>query len=136
MCRPHVAKYLLELVFVVFFVQVVLCGDLGRDRIGNDAVELVAHIRVTHEDHVQQTPLVLGEQVVHDLRRVLVHVDEQPRQVVERNVVVLAVEDCVDEHTINDCAVHRKVHAKVFDLHNAYGRSGAEPSAAKRSKAA
>ena len=49
---------LLELVFHVILVHVPVRRELGGDLVGDDAVELTAHVHVAHENHVQQRALV------------------------------------------------------------------------------
>ena len=116
----QVADDLLQLVLVVLAIHVLLGGQKRVDALRNDHVELAALVFVAHENHVQQVPLVVAQQVVHDLRAVLVHIDKQPRKVIQRDVVLLALHDGLDLDAVQDGAVHVEVHAEVLDLHDAF----------------
>ena len=116
----RVPEHLSNLVLEGVLIEVPLGALLGHDAIGDDDVHLVAVESVSQEDHVEQISLMVREQRLHDLARVDVHVHQETREVIKRDVLQDAIHHRFDHQPVNDGPVHPRVDAEVFHLHHAF----------------
>mmetsp|Transcript_9064 Transcript_9064/g.15028 ORF Transcript_9064/g.15028 Transcript_9064/m.15028 type:complete len:201 (+) Transcript_9064:1462-2064(+) len=95
-------------------------GDLIRD----DEVDLVAVLRVSQEHQLHQFALVLRDDGIDNRGRILLDVHQQTGQVVERNVILDAVNDGFDLQTIEARSLRIQRHTKGLHLHGVFSFVG------------
>mmetsp|Transcript_18270 Transcript_18270/g.69164 ORF Transcript_18270/g.69164 Transcript_18270/m.69164 type:complete len:310 (+) Transcript_18270:432-1361(+) len=118
---PRVANHLLELVFIFALVQIFLSLEVRDDFVGHDEADLGPVGGVPAVDEVEGAALGGREEGLHDLARVRLDVNEEPREVVEGDGVLHAVHHRLQLQAVEAGAVGVDAHAKGLDLHDAVG---------------
>mmetsp|Transcript_4867 Transcript_4867/g.14861 ORF Transcript_4867/g.14861 Transcript_4867/m.14861 type:complete len:271 (-) Transcript_4867:670-1482(-) len=120
MCRLCLANHLLEFIFIIFLVHVLDRLHVGGDISRNDSIELVSSVLMTCKHHIQQFTLVTADHRLHDLTRVLMNINKEASQMIQRDGLMVSVHDRINLKTIHNVTIVRQMNTKVLHLDDAF----------------